>query len=465
MSIFSDPGSTVGLPDPAPSATLLGLAPNASLEAAHREQASTDRSGFVAQSHPDGVVFAESAEDVAATLSLATLHRVPVVPRGAGTGLAGGSSARTGEVVLDVSRMNQILRIDPVEQLAVVQPGVLNAEINAAAGEYGLFYAPDPASTAICSIGGNIATNAGGMRCAKYGVTRESVLALRVILADGRELRTGRETIKGVTGYDLNALIIGSEGTLGVVVEATLRLRPLPVATATVAAFFPDIESAARAASAVVAARIQPSMMELMDGPTLEAVDAATGSNYRSRGAAFLLVQTDGYGAFLEQDVVLEAVRPFAGSCNKAADDDEAAAMVSARRDAIPSLEKMGRVSIGDIGVPRGQLAEAVTGLEEIAAATGVRIFTIAHASDGNLHPMIVMDPEDSVTEGPAKDALGQMFFLANRLGGTLTGEHGVGLLKRDWVGAELGDVSVGVQHSIRRALDPLGILNPGKAI
>ena len=465
MSIFSDSESALGPPAASPSATVLEQAPHASREAAHRAAASTDRSGFVADSHPDGVVFAESAEDVAATLALAARHRVPVVPRGAGTGLAGGSSARSGEVVLDVSRMNRILRIDPVEQLAVVQPGVLNAEINAAAAEYGLFYAPDPASTAICSIGGNIATNAGGMRCAKYGVTRESVLALRVILADGRELRTGRETIKGVTGYDLNALIIGSEGTLGVVVEATLRLRPLPVATATVAAFFPDVESAARAASAVVAARIQPSMMELMDGATLEAVDAATGTNYRSRGGSLLLVQTDGYGAFLEQDVVLAAVRPQAASCSKAADDDEAAALVRARRDAIPALEKMGRVSIGDIGVPRGRLAEAVAGVEAIAAATGTRIFTVAHASDGNLHPMIVLDPQDSVTEGPAKEALGRMFFLAKRLGGTLTGEHGVGLLKRDWVGAELGEVSVGVQHAIRRALDPLGILNPGKAI
>ena len=465
MSLFSDPEPVLDASGSGSSDTLLGAAPHASRDAAHREHASTDRSGFVARSHPDGVVFAESAEDVAATLKLATAHRVPVVPRGAGTGLAGGSSARSGEVVLDVSRMNRILRIDPVEQLAVVQPGVLNAEINAAAAEYGLFYAPDPASTAICSIGGNIATNAGGMRCAKYGVTRESVLALRVILADGRELHTGRETIKGVTGYDLNALMIGSEGTLGVVVEATLRLRPLPVATATVAAFFPDVESAARAASAVVAARIQPSMMELIDGPTLEAVDAALGTGYRSRGASFLLVQTDGYGAFLEQDVVLEAVRPHAGFCGKAADDDEAAAFVTARREAIPSLEKIGRVSIGDIGVPRGRLAEAVAGLERIAAETGTRIFTIAHASDGNLHPMIVMDPEDPVDEGPAKDALGRMFFLAHRLGGTLTGEHGVGLLKRDWIGAELGDVSLRVQHAIRRAIDPLGILNPGKAI
>ncbi|CEA09468.1 putative FAD-linked oxidoreductase [Arthrobacter saudimassiliensis] len=446
------------------TAALLQAAPNVSIRGEDRERASTDRSGYLPPSPPDGVVFARSADDVVQTLRLASRHRVPVVPRGAGTGLAAASASRAGEVVLDVSGMNEILRIDPVEQLAVVQPGVLNAELNAAAAGYGLFYAPDPASTAICSIGGNIATNAGGMRCAKYGVTRESVLSLRVILADGRELRTGRDTIKGVTGYDLNALFIGSEGTLGIVVEATLRLRPLPTATATVAAFFPDVESAARAASAVVAARVQPSMMELMDGPTLEAVDMALGTDYRSRGGAFLLVQTDGYGAFLEQEVVLEAVSPL-GTCEKAVDDEHAAALVTARREAIPSLERLGRVSIGDIGVPRGRLAEVVAGLEQISADTGVRIFTIAHASDGNLHPMIVMDQEESVTEGPPKEALGRMFHLAKRLGGTLTGEHGVGLLKRDWLRDELGDVSLEVQHAIRQALDPLGILNPGKAI
>ncbi|MCC9204338.1 FAD-linked oxidase C-terminal domain-containing protein [Arthrobacter sp. zg-Y769] len=438
--------------------------PSVSFLEADRQRVSTDRSGFVPESLPDGVVFARTADDVVATLQRASEHRVPVVPRGAGTGLAGASSSRAGELVLDVSGMNRILRIDPQEQLAVVEPGVLNADLNAAAAEYGLFYAPDPASTAICSIGGNIATNAGGMRCAKYGVTRESVLALRVILADGRELRTGRETIKGVSGYDLNALMIGSEGTLGVVVEATLRLRPLPVHTATVAAFFPDVTTAAQAASAVVAARIQPSVMELMDGSTLEAVDMALGTDYRSKGGAFLLVQTDGYGAFLEQDVVMDVLTTL-GSCERAVDDEHAAALITARREAIPSLEKLGRVSIGDIGVPRGRLAEVVSGLEEISARTGVRIFTIAHASDGNLHPMIVLDPEDSVTTGPAKAALGEMFYLAHRLGGTLTGEHGIGLLKRDWLEEELGGVSLEVMNTIRTALDPLGILNPGKAL
>lgn len=447
-----------------PATVLQGFS-RASTEYADRLSASTDRSGYVSPSVPDGVVYAQSADDVSALLRLASSHRLPVVPRGAGTGLAAAAAAREGELVLDTSGMNRILRIDPVEQLAVVEPGVLNAELNAAAAEHGLFYAPDPASTAICSIGGNVATNAGGMRCAKYGVTREAVLALRVILADGRELRTGRETIKGVSGYDLNALFTGSEGTLGVVVEATLRLRPLPVSTATVAAFFPDFTSAAAAASAVIAARIQPSMLEIIDGQTLEAVDLALGTDYRQRGGAFLLAQTDGYGAFLEEEILIEAIRPYASSYEKAVDAEHAQQLVTARREAIPSLEKLGRVSIGDIGVPRGRLAEVAEGLDDISARTGVRIFTVAHASDGNLHPMIVMDPEDSVTEGPAKAALGEMFHLAKRLGGTLTGEHGVGLLKRDWLLPELGEVSLEVHRAIKDALDPLGILNPGKAI
>ncbi|UEL27817.1 FAD-binding oxidoreductase [Pseudarthrobacter sp. L1SW] len=447
------------------SSALLSASAHASTDLDERVRVSTDRSGYIPPSLPDGVVYATSTEEVVATMKLAAAHNVPVVPRGAGTGLAAGASARAGEVVLDLARMNRILHIDPVEQLAVVEPGVLNAEVNAAAREHGLFYAPDPASTAICSIGGNIATNAGGMWCAKYGVTRESVLALKVVLPDGRVLRTGRETIKGVTGYDLNALMIGSEGTLGVVVEATLRLRPRPVQTATVAAYFPNVDAAALAASAIIAARLQPSVLELMDGPTLEAVDAAHGTSHRSKGGAFLLAQTDGYGAFLEQDVLLQAIKPFASSIEKAVDPAAADALVATRREAIPSLEKLGRVSICDIGVPRNRLAAVFAGLDDISRKTGVRIFNVAHAADGNLHPMIVVEPEESITEGPAKKALGDMFYLAQRLGGTLTGEHGVGLLKRDWLEDELGGLSLELQRSIRRVFDPQGILNPGKAI
>ena len=447
------------------SALLLNASAHASTEREERVRVGTDRSGYLPPSLPDGVIYARSVDEVVNTMKLATAHRVPVVPRGAGTGLAAGASARAGEVVLDLSGMNRILHIDPVEQLAVVEPGVLNAEVNAAASAHGLFYAPDPASTAICSIGGNVATNAGGMWCAKYGVTRESVLSLRVVLPDGRILVTGRNTLKGVTGYDLNALMIGSEGTLGIVVEATLRLRPAPIQTATVAAYFPDVEAAALAASAIIAARIQPSVLELMDGPTLEAVDAAQGTNHRARGGAFLLAQTDGYGALLEQDVLIRAIEPFATHLEKAADAATADRLVEARRQAIPSLERLGRVSICDIGVPRNRLADVFAGLAEISRATGVRIFNVAHAADGNLHPMIVVDPGESITEGPAKAALAQMFHLAKRLGGTLTGEHGVGLLKRDWLQEELGDVSLELQHAIRNVFDPRGILNPGKAI
>ena len=447
------------------SAALLNASAHSSTDVDERVRVSTDRSGYIPPSLPDGVVYATSTEEVVATMKLAAAHNVPVVPRGAGTGLAAGASAHAGEVVLDLARMNRILHIDPVEQLAVVEPGVLNAEVNAAAGAHGLFYAPDPASTAICSIGGNIATNAGGMWCAKYGVTRESVLGLRVVLPDGRILKTGRQTIKGVTGYDLNALMIGSEGTLGVVVEATLRLRPRPIQTATVAAYFPDVAAAAMAASAIIAARVQPSVLELMDGPTLEAVDAALGTGHRSKGGAFLLAQTDGYGAFLEQDVLLQAIEPFATYIEKAVDAAAADALVSTRREAIPSLERLGRVSICDIGVPRNRLADVFAGLEDISRKTGVRIFNIAHAADGNLHPMIVVGAEESITDGPAKAALGEMFYLAQRLGGTLTGEHGVGLLKREWLEDELGSLSLELQRSIRSVFDPQGILNPGKAI
>ena len=455
----------VVLSDLNPSTALLNGARNASSTREARSAANTDRSGYTPPTLPDGVVYAESIHDVIEAMKLASAHRVPIVPRGAGTGLAAGASAHAGEVVLDVSRMNRILSIDPVEQLTVVQPGVLNAEVNAAVAEHGLFYAPDPASTAICSIGGNIATNAGGMWCAKYGVTRESILALKVVLPDGRVLQTGRNTIKGVSGYDLNALIIGSEGTLGVVVEATLRLRPRPFQTATVAAFFPDVEHAAQAASAIIAARLQPSVLELMDGPTVEAVDAMMGTNHRSRGGAFLLAQTDGYGAHLEQDVLIEAIKPFATSHERATDEAHANDLVTLRRQAIPALERLGTVSIGDIGVPRNRLAEVVAGLEEISARTNVPIYTVAHAADGNLHPMIVMEHGESITSGPAKKALGEMFYLAKSLGGTLTGEHGIGLLKRDWLNDELGQISVDLQHSIRHVFDPLGILNPGKAI
>jgi len=426
---------------------------------------STDRSGYIPPSLPDGVVRARSIDDVVSTLKYASSHRLPVVTRGAGSGLAGGSSASAGEIVLDVSAMNQILSLDPVEHSAVVEPGVMNSAVSDAAKPHGLFYAPDPASMTYCSIGGNIATNAGGMRCAKYGVTRESVLGLTVVLADGSIVKTGGSTIKRVSGYDLTALMIGSEGTLGVVVEATLRLRPLSRKLATLEAYFSDIVEAAACASALVSSGVQPTILELMDGKTLDAIDEATGTDHGVRGRALLLVQTDGLGAGLEMEVLSGVTAAFTTEFRLTTDHDESEQLVQARREAIPSIQTRGHAYVGDVGVPRKHLAEMAQQIVNIGEEIGIDIYTIAHAGDGNLHPILLIPPGQSIHQGPPKKALEDIFWAANALGGTLTGEHGVGLLKREWLVPELGEASLRLQHSIKRVFDPLGILNPGKAI
>ena len=429
------------------------------------ERVRTDRSGYVPATLPDGVVIAQTIDDVVATLQYATEHSIPVVTRGAGSGLAGGSSASRGEIVLDVGGMNQILELDPLEQLAVVQPGVLNSAVSEAAAPHGLFYAPDPASMTYCSIGGNIATNAGGMRCAKYGVTRESVLALTVVLADGSILRTGGNTIKRVSGYDLTALLIGSEGTLGVVVEATLRLRPIPHHVSTLSAYFSDVVAAAQCASAIVASGVQPMILELMDGKTLDALDDHNATDHGTRGRAMLIVQTDGYGAREEMDVIEGVVSKATSSFTATSDAEHTELLLQARREAIPAIERRGTAFVGDVGVPRKHLGEMAREIVRIGDETGVDIYTIAHAGDGNLHPIVALGPGEAIHTGGPKEAMDQMFWAAHRLGGTLTGEHGVGALKTDWLVPELGDHALGLLSAIKKAFDPQGILNPGKAI
>lgn len=430
-----------------------------------RDAVATDRSGHRPATLPDGVVRARDVQDVVEVLRWATAHRTPVVTRGGGSGLAAGASASAGEVVLDLSGMDRILELRPQDQVAVVEPGVVTSHLDAAAAAHGLFYAPDPASAAISTIGGNIATNAGGLRCAKYGVTREAVLGLDLVLADGRRVSTGRQTVKGVAGYDLTGLVVGSEGTLAVVVGATLRLRPKPLETATLAAHFDDVVAAAAAAAAITAARLQPAVLELVDAVTLEAVDAARGSSLRSLGAAALVVQCDGRGARADIDAVAEVVAPFSTSWRATTDPVEAEELLAARRAGLPALEATGDVFIEDVAVPRSQLAAAVSGIQAISARTGVRIATIAHAGDGNLHPIVVVERGGTVTEGPAWEAACAVFDLALGLGGTLTGEHGVGLLKRTWLARELGEDSLALQRGIKAVFDPLGILNPGKGI
>jgi glycolate oxidase len=425
-----------------------------------------DRSGSRPDGTPLAVVHATRTEHVQTALRHAHALRVPVVPRGAGTGLSGGANAGAGSVVLDLSRMNRIRRLSPEEQIAVVEPGVITAQLDRAAGEFGLRYAPDPASAAISTVGGNIATNAGGLRCAKYGVTRDAVLGLDAVLADGTLLRTGRRTVKGVTGYDLTALLTGSEGTLGVITAATVRLRPVPESTATVAAYFDSFAAGAEAVSALTAARLEPSMAELLDGPVLAAVDEAQGTDLRSRGGALLLLQCDGRSAAAEAELAVQLLREHAAaSVETTADPVEADRLLTARRLALPSLERLGRVLIEDIAVPRTQLAAAVREITAIAALHDVRIFTFAHAADGNLHPILVLDPSLPGVPEAVWRAAGDIFTAALRLGGTLTGEHGVGSLKRQWLGAELGPEQHALQQRIKAAFDPRGVLNPGKAL
>ncbi|KFF99474.1 FAD-linked oxidase [Streptomyces scabiei] len=421
----------------------------------------TDRSGARQAGGPLAVVHARRTGDVTVALRHAHALRVPVVPRGAGTGLSGGAGAGEGSLVLDLSGMNRILELSADDQLAVVEPGVLTAELDRAAGEHGLRYAPDPASAAISTIGGNIATNAGGLRCAKYGVTRDSVLGLEAVLADGTVVRTGRRTVKGVTGYDLTALLTGSEGTLAVITSATLRLRPVPVATATLAAYFDSFEAAAEASYAIQRAGVVPALAELVDGPVLHAIDPAL----RERGAALLVVQCDGAGAAAEAETVARVVAPLAASVETTSDPVEAESLLAARRLALPALERLGRPLIEDIAVPRSRLAEAVREIRAISVRHGVPVFTVAHAADGNLHPIVVVDPALPELPDAAWEAAGEIFALALRLGGTLTGEHGVGVLKRQWVAEELGPAAHGLQRRIKEVFDPHGILNPGKGL
>ncbi|MGW2378908.1 FAD-binding oxidoreductase [Streptomyces sp. NPDC001658] len=454
-------------PDTTVSARLLGLlardlppdrlVTDPAALAAH----ATDRSGTRPAGEPLAVVHARRTADVTATLRHAHALRVPVVPRGAGTGLSGGATASEGCLVLDLSGMHRILELSADDQLAVVEPGVITAELDRAAGVHGLRYAPDPASAAWSTIGGNIATNAGGLRCAKYGVTRDSVLGLEAVLADGTVVRTGRRTVKGVTGYDLTALLTGSEGTLAVITAATLRLRPVPVATATLAAYFASFEAAAEASYAITRAGVEPALAELVDGPVLQAIDPAL----RERGAALLVVQCDGAGAAAEAKAVADLLAPLATSVQATEDPAEAEALLAARRLALPALERLGRPLIEDIAVPRSRLAEAVREIRAISARHEVPVFTLAHAADGNLHPIIVVDPSLDRLPEAAWEAAGEIFALALRLGGTLTGEHGVGVLKRQWVAEELGPAAHALQRGLKDLFDPRGILNPGKSL
>ena len=425
-----------------------------------------DRAFDPSAGKPLAVVRPQRTEEVQTVLRWASEHRVPVVTRGAGSGLSGGATAVDNGIVLSTEKMRDIV-VDPVTRTAVCQPGLFNAEVKKTVAEYGLWYPPDPSSYEICSIGGNIATNAGGLCCVKYGVTTDYVLGVQVVLADGTAVRLGGPRLKDVAGLSLTKLFVGSEGTLGVITEVTLRLIPPQNPSCTVVANFASVQAAAEAVLAV-SGQIRPAMLEFMDSVAINAVEDKLRMGLDRDAAAMLVAASDERGRAGSEDAELMA-RVFtehgATEVFSTDDPDEGEAFVAARRFAIPAVEAKGPLLLEDVGVPLPALADLVGGVARIAAEHELMISVIAHAGDGNTHPLIVYDPADPAVTERAESAYGQIMDLALRLGGTITGEHGVGRLKRPWLAGYLGPDAMALNRRIKEALDPLGILNPGAGI
>ena len=415
-----------------------------------------------------------STEDVRRIVAACAERRVPVVARGAGTGLSGGSNAVDGCVILDLSKMNRILEIDVDNMIAVVQPGVVNDDLKAAVAEHGLWYPPDPASAPWSTIGGNVSTNAGGLCCLKYGVTRDYVLGLEAVVGGpagtyGTVVRRGRRTTKGVSGYDLVGLFTGSEGTFGVITEITLRLRPArKEAPRTIVGAFDTVVAAGEAVAATTRLGLIPAALELLDRTCLRAVEEWKHLGLSAEAEALLLAQIDTPGAAgdAEAGAVADAFRG-AGAiwAEQSTDEFEADALFAARRLAYPALERLSPVLTEDVCVPRSAVPRMLAAIEEIAARHGTTIATIAHAGDGNLHPLILSPPGDDAARVAAQAAFEEMLAAAIALGGTVTGEHGIGLLKRAGMRRELSPEVLAMQQAIKATLDPQDLFNPGKVV
>jgi glycolate oxidase len=427
-----------------------------------------DETEYMRPGWPLAVAFPGSTADVSTIVRLAGEHRVAIVPRGAGSGLSGGAIAVDGALTVVMTRMNRILEIDRGNLVAVVQPGVVNADLGRAAAEVGLFYPPDPASFEWCTIGGNLAENSGGLRCVKYGVTRDFVLGLEVVLADGSVIRTGGRTVKDVAGYSLTGLFVGSEGTLGIITEATLRLLPAPGPKLTMLAFFPTIRAAGEAVAAMTQAGVVPATLELMDQFTIRAVDEAQHLDLDRDAGAMLMIESDAHGgaAREELDRAGEACEASgATSIVRAADPVEADWLREARRKAHWALEQAGVARMDDVGVPRDKIPDMLTAIERISAAHGLPVGVFGHAGDGNLHPTFVVDRDDPTAEARIDAARASIYQEAVALGGTITGEHGTGVAKKGYLEMQRGKEAVRAMRAIKNALDPQGIFNPGKVL
>lgn len=417
---------------------------------------------------PEVVVLPRTNEQVSQVVALAARHHLPLVTRGMGSGLAAGSVPYQGGVVLTLTRMNRILEIDQTNAIVHVEAGIVTADLQTAVEKLGLFYPPDPSSIRHSTIGGNIACNAGGSRCLKYGVTGDYVLGLTVVLADGRVLHTGGKLIKDVVGYDLTALFTGSEGTLGVITSALLRLTAKPKFARTALVEFTALEDASRTVSAILSAGIVPAALELMDETAIACVEEALHLGLPLDVKAILLVETDGG----DEASVLREIEGVAKICREtgarqvkvAKDEGERANLWQARRSVSPALARKAPNKLGeDITVPLSAIPEAIRRLKAISAKYSLPIVIFGHAGDGNLHPNILFDKRDPAQLKKVGQMAGEEFTMALELGGTLSGEHGVGALKRPYMLQALGPVSLEIQKRIKAALDPLNILNPGK--
>ena len=427
-----------------------------------------DETAYLEPPPPLAVALPNDTAEVAELVRLAALHRVPIVPRGAGTGLSGGATSIAGGLTISFMRMNRVLEIDRANLVVITQPGILNAALKRAVAAEGLFYAPDPASTEICSIGGNLGTNAGGLCCLKYGVTRDAVIGLEVVTATGEIVRLGGRTTKDVAGYGLIPLIVGSQGTLALITEATLRLRPTPPPKVTLLAFFPTLAASGEAVSALAEAGVEPCTLELMDRTTIRAVDDDHHLGLDRDAAAMLMIESDLPGSAATRALeIAEAACQGAGAISTivAADAAEADMLRQARRLAFNSMERLGVARMEDVGVPRGRVPALLVEIERIGREQGLVIATFGHVGDGNLHPNIILDRDDPDGEAKLNKATDALYRAAIALGGTVTAEHGIGTSRRDYLELQRGSGAVALMRAVKTAFDPLGILNPGKVL
>ena len=421
------------------------------------------------QAMPDAVVFAQETTQIAALVRLCHQHHTPLTARGTGTGTTGATVPIRGGIVLSLERMNHILSIEPENRLLVAEPGVTNQDIQKAARVHGFFWPPDPTSAAICTLGGNLAYNSAGPRAVKYGTPRENTLGLQAVTGTGEIIRTGVRTTKGVVGYDLTRLLIGSEGTLAIITEATLKLTPLPEARRTLQAIYADMEAAARAVSAIMAQPIIPCALEFIDGAAIDMVRHFSHADLPENAGAMLMIEVDGPTAGLEEAVaaVIRAARtPGCLNIAMAASKEEIKALWATRKALSPALRTVAPKKINeDVVVPVSRMPQLIEKLRALGEKHNITIVNFGHAGNGNIHVNLLIDPDDPRQVHAADICLGEIFKLVLGLGGTLSGEHGIGLVKRDFVTLEIEPQTLELMRQIKRVFDPRGILNPGKTL